>query len=77
MKANNKNATPSFEQAMAELEDILETIASKDTPLQQSIDLYARAAALISTCNQTLGEAQVQIEEISKKIVMPEESNDL
>lgn len=55
---------PSFEQAMQELETILETMAEEDTTLDESIALYAKAAALVQTCNETLAKAQQQVEAI-------------
>ncbi|MDL2325267.1 exodeoxyribonuclease VII small subunit [Ruminococcaceae bacterium OttesenSCG-928-A16] len=71
-KTTPKNTTPSFEQAMDELEKILDTIGDENTPLDKSIELYAQAAELINTCNTVLNNAQVKIQEISEKIIQPE-----
>ena len=61
-----KNKT--FEEASARLEEILSTLSQEDTPLEQSLRLYAEAAELISFCSETLRQAQVKIEEIDASV---------
>lgn len=58
----------SFEEKMAELEDILGKMAGEETSLQQNIALYAQAAKLIEEISQTLSTAQLKIKEIDEKI---------
>lgn len=57
-----------LESNMAELEAILETIASEQTPLDEAIELYAKAAKLIELCNAQLKNAGVRMDEIDQKI---------
>lgn len=66
-----------FEKSMAELEDILQKMSDHDTPLQKSVELYARAAELIMACNQGLEEARVKIQEIDLKMqtILPEDDD--
>lgn len=66
-----------FETGMEELETILEKISSPDTSLQESIDLYAKAADLINSCNETLQKAQIQIDEIGQKLISREDKDDI
>ncbi|MDO5601464.1 MAG: exodeoxyribonuclease VII small subunit [Oscillospiraceae bacterium] len=63
----------SFEDNMAELEKILETLQDENTGLERSVSLYREAAGLLETCNQKLSEAKVQIEEISVKMQKAED----
>ncbi|MCQ8185739.1 exodeoxyribonuclease VII small subunit [Parvularcula maris] len=64
----NKNhadvAKLSFEDALKELEQIISKLEGGDVPLEQSIDLYERGAALRSHCEKTLGAARERIEKI-------------
>ena len=41
---------------------------AQDTPLAESVKLYAEAADLIQYCNQTLNTAKLQIDEIDDKL---------
>lgn len=57
-----------FETAAAQLSAILEQLSQEETPLAESLKLYARAAELIAFCNETLKSAQMIIEEIDAKL---------
>jgi len=54
----------SFEQALAELEKIVATLESGQAPLEQSIELYERGAALKSLCEKRLEAARLRVEKI-------------
>ncbi|MGR3540550.1 MAG: exodeoxyribonuclease VII small subunit [Hasllibacter sp.] len=54
----------SFEQAMAALERVVEQLDSGDVPLDQSIALYERGAALKARCESLLAEAEMKVEKI-------------
>ena len=60
--------TPAFEDAMAELEGILDKMSGGDATLDESIALYARAAELIKTCGETLRSAKIRVDEITGRI---------
>lgn len=75
-KAQKENKTPEFEESMEQLHEILEKISDEGTPLRESISLYAKAAELIEICQTALDTAQVEIEEIGKRIVLPEETDE-
>ena len=66
-------APKSFEDGLARLQGILEKLQSEDTPLADSVKLYAEAAELIRYCNETLNSARLQIEEINASLTKQEE----
>lgn len=53
-----------FEAALAELEGIIDRLERGDVPLEESISLYERGAALKSHCEQKLKSAREKIEKI-------------
>jgi exodeoxyribonuclease VII small subunit len=57
-------AALSFEQALAELERIVAQLESGQAPLEQSIDLYERGAALKAHCERKLEQARLRVEKI-------------
>jgi exodeoxyribonuclease VII small subunit len=54
----------SFEKALAELEDIVRKLEEGQVPLEDSIALYERGAALKAHCEAKLKSAQEKIEKI-------------
>ena len=62
--ANADIAALSFEQALAELEKIVGQLESGQAPLEESIDLYTRGAALKAHCEAKLKSAQLRVEKI-------------
>jgi exodeoxyribonuclease VII small subunit len=54
----------SFEDAMIELEQIVQKLESGNAPLDQSISLYERGAELRAVCEARLKDAQLRIEKI-------------
>jgi len=54
----------SFEEAIAELERIVERLERGQVPLAESIAIYERGAALKKRCEQLLKEAEMRIEKI-------------
>lgn len=57
-------AAMSFEQALEELEKIVARLESGQAPLEDSIRLYERGAALKSHCEQRLEAARLRVEKI-------------
>ena len=55
----------SFEQAMAELEQVVNRLDSGDVPLDESIKLYERGATLKAHCEKKLREAEEKVEAIT------------
>lgn len=54
----------SFEQALAELERIVGQLESGQAPLEESVKLYERGAALKAHCERRLEAARLQVEKI-------------
>jgi exodeoxyribonuclease VII small subunit len=54
----------SFEDALKQLEDIIQKLESGNVPLEESISLYERGATLKAHCEKTLGAARERIERI-------------
>ena len=55
----------SFEDALAELEQIVKTLEQGSAPLDQSIELYQRGDHLKRHCEARLKAAQARIEQIA------------
>ena len=54
----------SFEDALLELEKIVEQLERGDAPLEKSIDLYERGAKLKAHCQAKLKSAQLKVDKI-------------
>jgi exodeoxyribonuclease VII small subunit len=54
----------SFEQALAELEQIVARLESGQAPLEDSIRMYERGAALKAHCEAKLDAARLRVEKI-------------
>ncbi|MBC7283160.1 exodeoxyribonuclease VII small subunit [Hoeflea sp.] len=57
-------ATLSFEEAVAELERIVEQLERGDVALDTSIEIYERGEALKAHCEKLLSAAEKRIEKI-------------
>ena len=54
----------SFEEALAQLERIVSELESGRAPLEKSIELYERGAALKAHCEKRLEAARLRVEKI-------------
>lgn len=54
-----------FEEAMKELEGVVSRLESGDVPLEDSIKLYERGAALKEHCRKKLAEAEEKVAQIT------------
>ena len=54
----------SFEQSLAELEKIVAELESGQAPLERSIEMYERGAALKAHCEAKLEAARLRVEKI-------------
>lgn len=55
----------SFEEAMAALEDVVSRLESGEVPLEKSIELYERGAALKAHCDKKLAAAEEKVAQIT------------
>jgi exodeoxyribonuclease VII small subunit len=66
MSKKSQPAPKSFEEALAELEQILSKIEGGDVGLEESLSKYERGTFLIRHCRNVLAAAEKQIELLSK-----------
>lgn len=57
---------PTFEDALTELEEIVEAIEEGDVPLEKSIEKYAEGIKLIKQCRAILDQAEKKIQLLSQ-----------
>ena len=67
MPRSKKDKSPSFEQALSELEDMVETMESGQLPLEKLIANYEHGAELIAHCETVLDDARKRLELITLK----------
>jgi exodeoxyribonuclease VII small subunit len=60
-KSRDAEGKPSFETALAELENIVEQMEAGELTLEQSLAQYKRGAELLKLCQSALADAQTQI----------------
>jgi len=60
-KISKHKNPPSFEAALAELENIVTSMEAGQMPLEQSLAAYKRGAELLKVCQAALQDAQQQV----------------
>jgi len=63
--SDNAPETLSFEDALKELESIVQRLERGDVPLDDSIALYTRGEALRAQCQKRLADAEARIEKLT------------
>lgn len=58
-------AAMSFEDALRELEDIVNRLEAGDVALEESLEIYQRGALLRAYCGDKLKSAQAKIEKVT------------
>jgi exodeoxyribonuclease VII small subunit len=66
--SHSEPQTPDFEQALAELESIIQRIESGQIGLEKSITEYERGVGLIRRCRQVLERAEQRVEELTSQM---------
>lgn len=61
MTENSQQQVPDFESSLLELEAIVSLMESGNLPLEQSINAYKRGAALLQSCQKSLGDAEQKV----------------
>ena len=54
-----------FEQAMQQLELLVQSLEKGDVPLEKSLSLFEEATALVKTCQQQLDRAEAKVKILS------------
>lgn len=62
-----KRSTPNFEEALKELEDLVERMEQGDLSLEQSLKSFERGIELTHVCQKALEEAEQKVEILSQK----------
>lgn len=57
---------PGFEEALKELEAIVEKLSNQDISLEESVKYYEEGIRLSKICSETLENASLKIEQIDK-----------
>lgn len=57
-------AEMSYEQAFAELEEVVESLEAGDLPLERALEQFQRGQALAARCSQLLEEAELKLKRI-------------
>ena len=61
----------SFEEALAELEELVSRMESGELPLAESLAAYKRGAELLAYCQSALKDAQQQVQVLEKGLLQP------
>ncbi len=57
---------PSFEEALAQLRETVQTLEEGNVSLEEATRLLARGAELARTCNDLLAKAELQVSQIRR-----------
>jgi exodeoxyribonuclease VII small subunit len=56
--------TPTFEQSMQELEEIVTRLEQGGLPLEETLALFERGQALAALCNEALDKAELRLQQL-------------
>jgi exodeoxyribonuclease VII small subunit len=62
------SAEPTFEQAQAELEQIVQRLEQGEASLDEALALWERGEQLYAFCRQRLDSAQGKVEELARRV---------
>ncbi|MCB1120401.1 MAG: exodeoxyribonuclease VII small subunit [Verrucomicrobiae bacterium] len=60
-----------FEEALTELEAIIENLETGEVPLAELVEKYENGTKLLKTCHDRLNEAELKIEKLREKSDQP------
>lgn len=67
-KPKQEQAEPSFEEALTEVEAIIERIETGQSGLERSIGEYEKGVRLLARCRGLLKDAEQRIEDVTGKL---------
>ena len=70
MNKKNDIKELTFEQALSELEEIVEKLEQGDIDLEDSIDIYERGTLLKAHCEEKLKSAKLKVELLSYQLLI-------
>jgi exodeoxyribonuclease VII small subunit len=62
-----RKKTPPFEEALAELESLVETLESGELPLEESLKTFERGVELTRNCQKALDDAEQKVRILSNE----------
>ncbi len=65
-QSSNAEREPSFEEALAQLRETVQTLEEGNVSLEEATRLLARGAELAKTCNDLLARAELQVSRIRR-----------
>lgn len=60
-----------YEEALAELEEIVATLESEQNQLEESIKLFERGQALAARCAELLEAAELKVKQVAGDEILP------
>ncbi|UOQ93695.1 exodeoxyribonuclease VII small subunit [Halobacillus shinanisalinarum] len=60
----NQESELTFEQAMEQLEELVEKLEAGDVPLEKAIQYYQDGMKLSKLCNEKLGRVEEQMQQV-------------
>ncbi len=66
MSDEKKISDLSYEQAFAELQEVIASLESGDKPLEETLALYERGQALHLHCARLLDEAELRVQQLNE-----------
>lgn len=61
----------SYEEALAELEEIVSALEGEQNQLEESIKLFERGQLLVSRCNLLLEAAELKVKQVAGDEIIP------
>lgn len=61
----------SYEEAMTELEGIVESLEGEQNPLEEAMRLFERGQALVARCGELLEAAQLKVQKLAGDLALP------
>jgi exodeoxyribonuclease VII small subunit len=60
-----------YEESLAELEAIVDSLEGEQNPLEEAIKLFERGQSLIARCDALLESAQLKVQKLAGESVLP------
>ncbi len=60
-----------YEEAFAELEEIVNALEGGQKPLDEAMKLFERGQALVARCSELLDAAQLKVKQLSDEALVP------
>lgn len=61
----------SYEEALAELEQIVEMLEGEQNPLEEAMKLFERGQALVGQCGALLESAHLRVQKLAGESLLP------